>query len=154
MEKTRFYVGEKGKDSNHMQDFNAPQAEESFESKAIQVEYWMAKQIGTDLVKHYPNRQWGVDVDSRNGVIVISCPSLSKREGYRIHIKRDTIADLLPRCRRAAGAILERFNVTRGRIIDPYTFEAMPRDVRDDVICADRKDTVEAWNVGTNPLNR
>lgn len=147
MQKTRWYVGQKGKDSNHMTDFNTPQAQESFEEKAMRTEYWIAKQIGTDLVKHYPNRQWHVDVDTRNGVIVISCPSLSKREGYRLHIRRDTVAELLPRCRRAAGAILERFNVTRGRILDPLTFEAFARDVRDDVICEDRKDTVEKWNV-------
>jgi hypothetical protein len=146
MEKTRFYVGSKGKDSNHMTDFNAPQAQESFEEKAMRTEYWIAKQIGIDLVKTYPNRQWHVDVDSRNKVIVISCPSLSKREGYRLHMRRDCIAELLPRCRRAAGAILERFNVTRGRLIDPTTFEAFARDVRDDVICSDRKDTVEKWN--------
>jgi len=145
MEKTRFYVGEKGKDS--LTDFNSAQKGESFEEKAMRLEYWIAKQIGTDLVKTYPNRQWHVDVDSRNSVIVISCPSLSKREGYRLHMRRDTIAELLPRCRRAAGAILERFNVTRGKIIDPYTFEAMPRDLRDDVVCADRKDTVEKWDV-------
>ena len=146
MEKTRFYAGDKGKEHNHKQDFNAPQVGESHEEKAMRLEFWMAKAIGTDLVKHYPNRQWGVDVDSRNQVIVISCPSLSKREGYRLNMKRDTLAELMPRCRRAAGAILERFNVTRGRIIDPYTFENMPRDVRDDVICEDRKDTVERWN--------
>jgi hypothetical protein len=147
MEKTRFYAGEKGKESNHKQDFNEAQAGESHEEKAMRVEFWMAKQIGTDLVKHYPNRQWHVDVDSRNQTIIISCPSLSKREGYRLNMKRDTIAGLLPRCRRAAGEILERFDVTRGRIIDPYTFEAMRRDVRDDVICKDRTDTVDRWNV-------
>ena len=146
MEKTRFLVGDKGKPWNHKTDFNTPQPGESHEEKAVRLEFWVAKQIGTDLVKHYPNRQWHVDVDSRNQIIIISCPSLSKREGYRLNMKRDTVAELLPRCRRAAGAILERFNVTRGRIIDPYTLEAMPRDVRDDVICEDRKDTVEKWN--------
>lgn len=144
MEKTRFYVGEKGKDAKT--DFNEAQGGESHEEKAVRVEFWTAKQIGTDLVKHYPNRQWNVDVDSRNQTIVISCPSLSKREGYRLNMKRDAIADLLPRCRKAAGAILERFNITRGRIIDPYTFENMARDVRDDVVNADRTDTVEKFN--------
>jgi hypothetical protein len=146
LEKTRFYVGEKGKNSNHKTDFNTAQPGESHEEKAVRLEFWMAKQIGTDLVKHYPNRQWNVDVDSRNQTIVISCPSLSKREGYRLNMKRDTIAELLPRCRKAAGEILERFNVTRGRIIDPYTLEAMSRDVRDDVICRDRTDTVDKFN--------
>lgn len=147
MEKTRFYVGEKGKDSNHMTDFNTPQAG-GIDQEQMRIEFWMAKQIGEDLVKTYKNRQWHVDVDTRNQVIVISCPSLSKRMGYRIHMKRDNIAQLLPRCRRAAGEILERFGVNRSRIIDPYTFEAMPRDMRDDVISKDatEKDAVEKFN--------
>lgn len=148
MEKTRFYAGEKGKDS--LTDYNGAVSGESHEEKAVRVEYWMAKQIGTDLVKHYPNRQWHVDVDTRNQTIVVSCPSLSKREGYRLNMKRDTVADLLPRCRKAAGEILERFGASRNRIIDPYTFESMARDVRDDVIHRDRRDTVDGWNVAKN----
>lgn len=135
MEKARFYVGEKGADP--LTDFNEAQAQESHEEQAARLEFWIAKQIGTDLVKTYPNRQWVVDVDSRNGIIVISCPSLSKRLGYRIHIKRDTVADLLPRCRKAAGEVLERFGVSRSRIIDPATLEAFPRDARDDAIAPD-----------------
>jgi len=146
VEKTRFYVGDKGKPHNHIQDYNFMQPAESHSEDTVRIEYWIAKQIGTDLVKAYPNRQWHIDCDARNQVIIISCPSLSKRMGYRLHMKRDTIADLLPRCRKAAGEILERFNVTRGRIIDPYTLEAMPRDIRDDVIAKDTKDTVEKWN--------
>lgn len=146
MEKTRWYVGEKGKDP--VTDHNAPQLEGSHEEKAVRLEFWIAKQIGTDLVRTYPGRQWLVDVDSRNQVIVISCPSLSKRMGYRVHMKRDAVADLIPRCRRAAGEILERFGVSRGRIIDPYTLEAFPRDVRDDAIAPDatQRDAVEKFN--------
>ena len=148
MEKSRFYVGDKGKAHNHIQDNNAPQTGESFSETAMRLEYWIAKQIGTDLVKHYPNRQWTDDVDSRNSVIVIACPSLSKRMGYRLHMKRDTVAELLPRCRKAAGEILERFGVSRGRILDPNTFEAFDRDVRDDCIAPDgsEKASAEKWN--------
>lgn len=131
MEKSRFYVGEKGKDS--VVDYNAPQAQESHEAQAMKVEFWIAKQIGEDLCRTFANRQWHVDVDSRNQVIVIACPSLSKRLGYRLHMKRDTVADLIPRCRRAAGEILERFGVSRSKIIDPATLETFDRDVRDDV---------------------
>lgn len=131
-----YIIGEtKGKDS--VVDYNTPQADESFEKKAMNLEFWIAKQIGLDLCKTYPNRQWHVDVDSRNGVLVIACPSLSKRLGYRLHLKRDTVADLLPRARRAAGEILERFGVTRSKIIDPATMESYDRDVHDDVIAAD-----------------
>jgi hypothetical protein len=143
MEKKRTYVGEKGK---QILDYNAPQVGESHDENAMRVEYWIAKQIGTHLMKHYPNRQWGVDVDVRNHIIVISCPSLSKRMGYRLHIGRDTVVDLLPRCRKAAGEILERYGVSRARIIDPMTLEAFPRDVRDDAISKDAAATVEKWN--------
>lgn len=131
-----YIIGEtKGQES--VVDYNTPQAQESFEKTAMNLEFWIAKQIGLDLCKTYPNRQWHVDVDSRNGVIVIACPSLSKRLGYRLHIKRDTVADLLPRARRAAGEILERFGVSRGKILDPMTLESFERDVRDDVISKD-----------------
>jgi hypothetical protein len=133
--KTRFYPGEKG--AEPIKDFNAPQKAESHEEKAMRLEFWIAKQIGSDLMKTYQNRQWSVDVDSRNQVIVISCPSLSKRMGYRIHMRRDTIADLIPRARAAAGEILERFGASRSRLIDPSSLETFARDVRDDAIAPD-----------------
>jgi hypothetical protein len=131
-----FIIGEqKGKDS--VVDYNTPQTDNSHEAQAMRMEFYIAKQIGEDLCKTYQGRQWGVDVDSRNEVIIISCPSLSKRMGYRLHMKRDTIADLIPRCRRAGGEILERFGVARSRIIDPATLETFDRDVRDDAIAKD-----------------
>lgn len=146
MEKQRFYVGEKGRDP--ITDNNAPNLEDSHEQKAVRLEFWIAKQIGTDLMRTYPNRQWMVDVDSRNQIVVISCPSLSKRMGYRLHMRRDTVADLIPRCRRAAGEILERYGVSRGRIIDPGTLETFERDVRDNAIAPDasEKHAVEKFN--------
>jgi hypothetical protein len=127
-----YIIGEvKGRDS--VTDYNAPQTGESHEQKDMRVEFYIAKKIGEDLCRTYQNRQWHVDVDSRNEVVVIGCPSLSKRMGYRLHMKRDTVADLIPRCRRAAGEILERFGVARSRLIDPATLETFQRDVRDDV---------------------
>ncbi len=142
--KKRAYQGEKG--ATPVLDFNTIVPEESHEKKAAAVEYWIAKKIGEDLVRTYPNRQWQVNVDTRNESIVISCPSLSKRMGYRLNMKKETIAQLLPRCRKAAGEILERYGVTRGRIIDPFDIEQMPRDLRDDVISADARHTVDRWN--------
>lgn len=133
----RTYIIGEEKGKNSVVDFNAPQEDISHEATAMRTEFWIAKQIGTDLCNTYPNRQWHVDVDTRNGIVVIACPSLSKRLGYRLHLKRDTVADLIPRCRRAAGEILERFGVSRGKIIDPATMETFERDVRDDVISKD-----------------
>lgn len=146
MEKSRFYAGDKGKPQNHIQDFNAPVAAESHEDKAAAVEYWIAKRLGEDLVKTYPGRQWSVNVDTRNEIIVICMPALSKKEGYHLHMRRDTIAELIPRCRRAAGEILERFKQSRSRIIDPFSVDDLPRDLRDDVITPDRYDTNMKFN--------
>lgn len=131
-----FIPGEiKGRDS--VVDYNTPSLEASHEVQAMRVEFWIAKQIGENLCATYPNREWHVDVDTRNGIVVIACPSLSKRMGYRLHLKRDTVAELLPRCRRVAGEILERYGVSRGRILDPATFESFERDVRDDCVSKD-----------------
>lgn len=142
--KKRFYQGEKG--NKPFTDYNVAVPEQSHDKKVAAVEFWIAKKIGEDLMHTYPNRQWHVDVDTRNETIVISCPSLSKRMGYRLNMKKETIAQLLPRCRRAGGEILERYGVTRGRIIDPYDIEQMPRDLRDDVISKDAAHTVDRWN--------
>ena len=144
--KARFYVGEKGKDS--IQDFNAPRPELSHERKMALMDYHFAKKIGEDLVRTYPGRQWTVDVDVRNETVVISAPSLSKRMGYRLNLRRDTLAALLPRTRKAAGEILERFGQSRGPSVDVYSVEDMPRDVRDDVISKDasEKDAVMRFN--------
>ena len=127
----RWYVGEKGKDP--LKDYNAPSLDISYEANQIRTEYWIAKQIGTALVKKYPNREWSVDVDTKNEVIVICCPALTKRMGYRVHMKRDNVAKLIPRCIRAAGEILERYGVSRSPIIDPRTMESYDRYLWDDV---------------------
>jgi hypothetical protein len=136
------------KSENSIQDFNVVQPGLSHEQKAEALEFWIAKRIGEDLVKTYPGRQWTVNVDTRNESIVINSPSLSKRMGYRINMRRDSIAALLPRTRKAAGEILERFGQSRGPSVDVYSVEDMPRDVRDDVISKDasEKDAVMRFN--------
>lgn len=99
----------------------------------MRLEFWLAKQLGEAIVEKFQNRQWSVDVDVANQVIVINCPSLSKRMGYRLHIRNETVKQLIPRAIRAAGEILERYGVSRSRIIDPESLEFFERDVRDDV---------------------
>lgn len=148
MEKHRFYTGLKGKPANHIQDFNTVMPDWSHERKAAEVEFYIAKKIGEDLVATYPGRQWQVNVDTRNNMVIISMPALSKREGYHLHMRRDTIASLLPRCRKAAGEILERFNQSRtNRIVTPDKFDELPRDVQDNVIAPDRhREMTMKWN--------
>jgi len=134
------------KAENPIIDFNAPKPVESHEEKAAAVEFWIAKRIGEDLVATFPGRQWNVNVDTRNEIIIICMPTLSKREGYHLHMKRDNIAQLLPRCRRAAGEILERFQMSRSKIIDPYDIDQLPRDARDDAVTSDRFDLKTKFN--------
>ena len=137
---TREYViGEtKGKDS--AQDFNEPQPGGLAEDR-MRLEFWISKQLGEDLCKTYPNRGWQIDTDIENEVVIVSCPSLSKRMGYRLHVKKDTVKELIPRVRKAAGDILERYGVSRGKILDPATLETFERDVHDDAIAEDAKCT-------------
>lgn len=125
---------EKGRDP--IFDFNTPIIG-GIDQDHMRIEFWTAKQIGTALVRKYPGRQWHVDVDARNETIVIGCPSVSKRKGYRLHMKRDCIATLIKRCEHAAGEILERYGVSRSRLIDPSTLENFDRDVYDDAIAHD-----------------
>ena len=137
MSRRRSIVGEKGRDP--IFDFNAVQIGASHEIQAEQLEYWMAQQIGADLCSVYKNRQWGVDVDTRNKMIVIVAPSLSKAMGYHLHIRDgETMKQLLVRTRKAAGEILERHNVSRARDTDPLIIEqGLARDSRDNVIADD-----------------
>jgi len=133
----RFYVGEKGKDP--VSDWNKIQSGASHEVKAEELEFAIAKQIGTFLCNRYKNREWGVNVDLRNMIVVIGQPSLSKHMGYHLHFKPgETMPQLLDRCYRAAGEILERFNVSRRQDTDPAEIEVgAPRDFRDNVISVD-----------------
>jgi len=118
-------------------DCNVIYAHEDYDEAKAKVEMYIAKKIGEHMVRHYPNRQWGVEVDTTHGVLVLLCPSLSKTKGYHIHLGNYTIHDLQARCVEAAGEILERHNVSRSKLFDPDTLEALRRDVRDNVIAVD-----------------
>ena len=125
-------------DGTKIVDLNTPRAGASFAEEQMRMEFWLAKQIGEDLVRTYPGRQWHVDVDVRNETIVIMAPSLSKRCGWNLHINKDTVAQLLPRCRKAAGTILEMFGMSRSpRKSDPLETEFLKRNSRDDVVAPD-----------------
>jgi len=130
----RHYQGEKGR--NPLVDYNHLVLTEgmSEEEQRARLEFYIAKKLGTALVAKYPGREWGIIVDTEQGVVVVQCPSVDKQKGYHLHIKGDTIAQLIPRVEKAAGEILERYGVSRARIIDPATLETFKRNVRDDVV--------------------
>ena len=128
----RHYQGSKGR--SPIIDYNEIREHDSWDAKCAKLEYWTAKQIGGKLAAVYPGREWGVDADLRNEMLVITCPSLSLVKGYHLPMNGDTIAELQRRAVRAAGSILERYGVSRGRIIDPMALENLPRTLRDEVI--------------------
>ena len=113
-------------------DYNEIHEHDSHEARLAKMEYYYAKKIGEDLVTKFPNRQWEVNVDIRNEMIVISCPSLSVIKGYYMPIRHDTLQVLQERARIAGAEILERYGVTRGRV-SLETMESLSRGLRDEV---------------------
>ena len=118
-------------------DYNTINDLELTTEKRAKLEMWIAKNVGEDLIKLYPNREWGVRVDIEGQVLVISCDSVSSEKGYFIHMAKRNIHDLQLEARKAAGEILERHGVSRKRLIDEDVFETMNRDARDSVVTED-----------------
>lgn len=127
--------GRKG--AEPVRDYNKIDLADSDDDNCAKLDYYFAKQIGERISSHYKERQWGVMFDSRNGVFVISCPSLSLTKGYHVHINNDTLHELQRRALIAAGEILERYGVSRNRLVDGLAIEAMARTGRDEVIARD-----------------
>lgn len=118
-------------------DYNTIDEMESENSKIAKMEMWLAKGIGEQLLNHYPNRQWGVQVNIQGQTVIITCPSLSKEKGYYIHLKNETPMELAMRAVNAAGEILERYNLSRARKFDSGIIETLDRDHKDEVISVD-----------------
>jgi hypothetical protein len=109
-------------------DFNEIHFHEDDDQARAKLEMWIAKQIGDMLVTHYPNRQWGVEVDTVGQMVIIMCPSLSLTKGYHLAMKNDTIQALVERCKHAAGEILERYGISRSRVFNPDVLETLDRN--------------------------
>lgn len=131
--RTGFIGQQKGREP--VKDYNEVNLLETDDAKRSKLEYWTAKQIGEALIAAYPNRQWECIVDIDAEVLIIKCPSLSLTKGYYLALDR-TINDLQIAAKRAAGEILERYGVTRGRVTDAKMFDALSQ-VRDEVIAPD-----------------
>lgn len=127
-------------------DFNEISVFELGSVKRAKLEMWIAKNIGTALVKHYPNRQWGVRVDLEGYMVIVTCDSISLRKGYHIHMLNRSIGQLCDRAKEAAGEILERHGVSRSRKFDADILEALPRDVQDEVVANDSDARVSGAN--------
>lgn len=108
-------------------DYNQIHFHEDDDARTAKLEMWTAKQIGEELVKHYPQRQWTVIVDIPGRLIIIACPSLSQMKGYHLHMNDDNIGALKRRSVIAAGEVLERYGISRGRHFDPKALEELDR---------------------------
>jgi hypothetical protein len=137
----RAYVIGETKGKRHVIDYNAIQEGASHEATIEAMEFYYAKTIGSALMYVYKNRNWIVDVDIRNQMIVIGAPDLSKVKGYYLPMKRDTLIELCKRAVHAGGEILERYNLSRQMNISADSFEMLPRDFRDEVISSDAAPT-------------
>lgn len=136
-----YLIGEtKGK--RHVIDYNAINEEQSHEATIAAMEFYYAKAIGTKLMRTYRNRNWQVDVDIRNQMVVLGAPDLSKVKGYYLPMKHDTIQKLCERAAMAAGEILERYNLSRALNVPADSFEMLPRNFRDEVISSDAAPTL------------
>lgn len=86
------------------------------DSKQQTLDLGMAKDIAEALNEAYPGHLWAVNVQGEQGVITIHNLMLSGRWGYVMHIdKRYSASELKQSAKRAAGEILERYNVARGK---------------------------------------
>jgi len=118
-------------------DYNSIDMMEAESSKIAKIEMWMAKAVGTKLVRTYPGREWGVQVNLLGGIMVITCPSLSNEKGYHLHTLGKNIYDLEAAAIRAGGEILERYNISRNNRFDSDILETLDRDYKDEVLSAD-----------------
>lgn len=99
-----------------VKDYNTVYFHEDDDARTAKIEMWIAKNLGEALVKAYPGYEWSVHVDAIGGVICIVNPSVSTLKGYHLHMKGDTISQLIPRALEAGGEILERYGLRRGKV--------------------------------------
>lgn len=130
----------KGDGENVTGDFNdvylAP-ASDLREKRIAALELKVAGRIGAKLVRKYNNRQWKVQIDLANGMLIIACDSVSNHKGYHIHTRGLTIHQLEARSVQAAGEILERHELSRNKHFNPDHYEGLIRDQFDNVITPD-----------------
>lgn len=90
--------------------------------------------IGAALMKHYPRRQWYVDVSLKGGVAKIICPGISRKHGFVVHLEK-TDMELEKSVVRAGGQILEMFKLSRDKGA-VGGLETLLRDARGDALKA------------------
>ena len=125
-------------------DFNQVVAEEDAKRQVAEMEMWLAKRIGEHVSRAYPRRHWEVGCDLEGGMVILKCPSVSLTKGYHIAVARRNLNDICVIAAKAAGEILERHGMTRGRVKDVGIWDALETDLRGDYQTPDSE--------GINPL--
>jgi hypothetical protein len=125
-------------------DYNTIFFHEDDDARTEKIEMWIAKQLGTALVKAYPGYEWSVHVDAIGGVICVVNPSVSTLKGYHLHMKGDTVQDLQIRAVEAGGEILERYGLRRGKV-DVAAIENLDR-------IGPHEEAITADSDGENPI--
>jgi hypothetical protein len=74
----------------------------------------ICKKLGAALVRKYQNRQFYVEVVDNGRVAVVKMPAISMEYGLVLHLSGVIEADER-KVVHAAGEVLERFGLTRGR---------------------------------------
>jgi hypothetical protein len=118
-------------------DYNEIYAHDSPTVAAAKLETWIAKKIGTHLMEKFPQREWGIRIDLKGKIVIIVCESVSITRGYHIHMSGKTVHQMCEASADAAGEILERHGITRGKKYNADTTEAMERDLQGDMIGGD-----------------
>lgn len=98
-------------------------------AKGTSTEYLQAKNIAEYLHKHYPGHLWAVMVEK--GIITIKNLALSGQWGFILH--QDKIDNDGRDIVRAAGELLERYNLHRGKLKE-NEFMDLKRNFKGEII--------------------
>ena len=74
----------------------------------------VCRHFGAAVMKAYPGRQWLIEVLDKGYVCYIKIPTISMEFGTAVILHKTLRSDTI-NVVRAAGEVLERFNLTRGR---------------------------------------
>jgi len=114
-------------------DYNEILFSDSPRVQRDKLEMHLAKTMGSELMRVYPERSWSVEVSIESGVLMIRNPDVSQTKGYVLSLDRSQ-NDLLQRMTQVGGEILERAGLDRAGTPDPMEIDSLPRDIRDDLV--------------------
>ena len=149
--RAKHYVIGQQKGNEPERDYNAPDFSNAEDIALAKLEYALSETIGNLLKNKFPGRRWAVGIDAAGGMMVIACPSVSVKKGYHIALKNPvngmarTLMELCQFALRGAGEIMERYGLTRDRVINTDTINALPFK-GDEAVTAD--------SAGVHPIKR